>query len=158
MDVEIITTQPGPYNWYVDNVLVKTTSLKMVTINGGGCGNHNLRATVSNTCGATSSATTLYNRSCGMFSVSPNPATDDVTISSSQPATQSTDAATNTTTKRSMIYQVIISDELGSVKKQYKYSAGVYSTEINLGGLVSGAYDIQIFNGANWESIKIIKQ
>ncbi|MGH2563108.1 MAG: T9SS type A sorting domain-containing protein, partial [Ginsengibacter sp.] len=157
MDVEVVTIEPAPYNWYVDNILVKTTSQKLVTINGGGCGFHTLKVVVSNGCG-TASATTTYNRSCSMFVIAPNPASNDVTISSSSQLLSQPNSNATTNSKQAMIYQVIISDELGSVKKQYKYSAGVYSTKINLGGLVSGVYNIQIFNGTNWESTKLIKQ
>lgn len=57
-----------------------------------------------------------------------------------------------------MIYQLKVSDQFGSVKKQYKYSSGTSNTSISLKGFINGTYTIQAFDGISWSSVKVIKQ
>ncbi len=56
-----------------------------------------------------------------------------------------------------MIYQIKVIDQVGNVKKQYKYS-GVSNTVISLKGLTDGMYTIQAFDGTTWSSTKVIKE
>ncbi len=151
MDVQVNTSEYGPYKWYVDNVLVQTTYQTQTTISQGGCGSHILKVEVSNSCG-TASATTNYTRSCSMFTISPNPATDNVSVDVVQPTN-----AASVNAKKVMIYQIKVTDQVGNVKKQYKYS-GVSNTVISLQGLINGMYTIQAFDGIKWSSMKVVKQ
>ena len=160
MDVEVVTNEPTPYYWYVDNTLVNTAYQKLVTINGGGCGFHTLKVVVSNTCG-TASATTTYSRACSAIIASPNPTTGDVIVALTEPTTQpSTETKTSVTSNATqrMIYQIIVTDQLGNNKKQYKYSSGISNAKVSLNGLISGMYTIQAFDGTNWNSVKVIKE
>ena len=84
MDVSVTTQAPPTYNWYVDGILAKAQtqpSQSIVTINGGGPGNHILRCDVANGCGTTS-VSQSYTRPPSTFrlSVSPNPVKDKLTI------------------------------------------------------------------------------
>ncbi|MEO8860423.1 MAG: T9SS type A sorting domain-containing protein [Ginsengibacter sp.] len=152
MDVEVITIEPTPYNWYVDNTLVKTAYQNLVTINGGGCGFHTLKVVVSNTCG-TASATTTYNRTCSAITASPNPASNTVSIAIDQNNTLFSENK-----KETLIYNIKVIDQTGNLKKQYSYPSGVRNTTINLSGYISGMYTIQAFDGTNWNSVKVIKE
>jgi Secretion system C-terminal sorting domain len=92
---------------------------------------------------------------CGSFSITaaPNPTSDNVLVSASQPLGASATGADET-----KIFQIKISDQAGNIKKQYSYPAGVTSTNISLNNLTAGIYNIQAYNGIEWISRQIVKQ
>ena len=121
-----------------------------VSVSGGGGG---ISVTATNSCGTSKNGVTIYsNCSATAIAASPNPTTDNVTIT----VVQSKDAASSKTAK-GMIYQLKVTDQSGNIKKQYKYS-GVSNTTISLSGLMNGTYTIQAFDGTTWSSVNVIKQ
>jgi cell division protein FtsX len=96
------------------------------------------------------------NTSCGSsFSVSPNPASDDVMVTATDPQDAAIAKAVSSPTK---IYKLKINDQSGNIKKQYSYTAGSKSVTINVSNLMSGIYTLQIFDGKGWAAQKLIKQ
>ncbi len=111
---------------------------------------------VANACDAGGSYSTQYVsvNSCGAaITASPNPTTDNVTVTVVQEKN-----ATSANNKKAMVYQLKLTDQSGNVKKQYKYAAGISNTNISLKGLMKGMYTIQAFDGTTWSSVQVIKQ
>lgn len=136
---------PSSGNWYIYTPNSPST---LVDVNGGG----GISVTATNSCGTKKTGVTIYSN-CGynLISASPNPATDDVTISMNEEP-----AMLSSTTKSKLIYELRVADQLGNVKKYYKYP-GVKSAKISLNGLIDGMYTIQVFDGNRWNSTKVIK-
>lgn len=145
------------YNWYVSGY---TNPLKQT-----GTSNQfewyfpcNITRTVyctsSTSCGAASSNSNSITTtgSCVkslVYSVSPNPATNDVNISAPQ---------SKTTITASVTFDAIrVFDLHGNLKKYNKYSKSNQAT-INILGLKSGSYFIEITNGKYKERHQIIIQ
>ena len=114
---------------------------------------------VTNTCdpnGGTAAVKFVQVLNCGGgwgFRATPNPSLGNVTISTIQLATQSTESSNQT-----KIYQIKVIDQYGNVRKQYSYTAGITNTNINLSNLAGGIYIIQAFNGTTWVSQQVLKQ
>lgn len=153
-------TSPGSvssWQWTKDssatgtwNIYSPSSPSTNVSVSGGGGG---ISVTATNSCGTSKNGATIYsNCSATAIAASPNPTTDNVTIT----VVQSKDAASSKTAK-AMIYQLKVTDQSGNIKKQYKYS-GVSNTTISLSGLMNGTYTIQAFDGTTWSSVKVIKQ
>lgn len=137
------------YSWYIDGVL-KTTSgtSNSATVFGGTLDGrtHTLQAKIQMACGL--SATALpegrYTATCGggnLVTISPNPSGNTLTIE-----TAGEDKFTN----------IRIVDKLGNLKKQFKILA-TNKTTINISELPFDTYNVQVFNGTNWTSVKFIK-
>jgi hypothetical protein len=153
MDVQVTTTAPTPYKWYVDNVLVKTAYTITSTINGGGCGSHTLRVDVSSTCG-NASASTFYTRSCSLFSVSPNPAGDEVTISTKNTGT----VVKAENSSANLIESVNLIDLRGVTKKSWRLAATASPVKLSLADLAPGNYILQIRTKNEVQSIPVMKK
>lgn len=114
---------------------------------------------VANACDAGGSPGLKFvnvNTSCGSsFSVSPNPATDDVMVTTTDPQEG---ALAKTTISSTKIYKLKITDQSGNIKKQYSYTAGNKLVTINVSNLMAGIYTLQIFDGKGWAAQKLIKQ
>jgi hypothetical protein len=94
----------------------------------------------------------VYN--CGWrFYVSPNPTNGNIVVSTTENQKQSIKGINQT-----KIYQLRIIDQLGNVKKQYRYPGGITNTNINTSNLAAGVYIIQAYNGKTWEASKFVKQ
>ena len=140
---------PANNNWVIYSPNQPNT---LVGVTGGG----GITISATNSCGTGKGGVTIWSN-CGFFSpitASPNPTIDNVTIAVAQTLTN----AVNTNTKKSKIYRLKIIDQLGNVKKQYNFSAGIKNTMISLKGLINGMYTIQAFDGTIWNSVKVIKQ
>jgi hypothetical protein len=80
---------------------------------------------------------------CGNFyTISPNPATDNITIDGQK--------------QKKNIKEVQIIDKTGQVKKLVKFGNNVQRVNVNVSGLASGVYYIKIFDGKEWRSKPII--
>jgi len=135
--------------WYIDNPNSPSTFVDVPGGSGGG-----ISVTATSSCGTGKNGVTIYSN-CPHIAITatPNPTTNNVTIAV---ADKKETASFNK--KKAMMYQIKVTDQLGNVKKQYKYSSGTANTTISLGGLVSGLYTIQAFDGTSWSSTKVIKQ
>jgi hypothetical protein len=136
-------------SWYIYSPSSPST---LVDVSGGGGG---LRLTNTNSCGTSTNGVTIYSNCprTATLTASPNPTTDNVNIAIADPKD-----ASLANKKKAMMYQVKVTDQFGTVKKQYKYSSGTSNTNISLRGLISGMYTIQAFDGKSWSSVKVIKQ
>lgn len=159
VDYYISTSLVGAtgYNWTWpgDWTYVSGQSTSHLTLRTGNTSGY-VTLQVASTCDqgtAVNKFVGIYYSLVSNYTVSPNPTTDNVTITVKQPKD-----AVFSKTKQAMIYQLKVTDQLGRVKKQYKYSSGTSSTTISLKGLISGIYTVQAFNGASWGSVKVIKQ
>lgn len=122
----------------------------MVDVSGGG----GISVTATNGCGTTKNGVTIYSN-CSGFAIeaSPNPATDEVTVTTEESSTMS---KAQTNTAKNKIYRLEIVDQYGNVKKKFTYAAGVNSTRINVRGLVNGTYIIHAYNGKVYEYKKVV--
>ena len=138
---------PSSGSWYIYN---PTSPSTMVDVSGGG----GISVTATNSCGTTKTGVTIYSN-CPHFAItaSPNPTTDNATITIAEPTN-----ASSVNNRKTMMYQIKVTDQLGNLKKEYKYSSGTSNTNISLRGLVSGMYTIQAYDGTSWSSTKVIKQ
>ncbi len=84
------------------------------------------------------------------FSMSPNPAQDELTVS--------VDNSNIKTNSQSYIYGIKITDGTATVRKMYEYKSGINSTRISLAGLSSGLYTLSVFDGKQWYSKQLVIQ
>jgi hypothetical protein len=148
MDVKVTANVPGPYNWYVDNVLKRTTNTDITTIDGGGCGSHVLKVVVQNSCG-TNSASTTYSRMCSSVMVAPNPTSDAITVSSLE-SSSAVEAEDNSFT------QIEVRDKLGNLKQTQKYMDGTRKATLNLSSLPADTYILRVLTKQGWEEYKVL--
>ena len=98
--------------------------------------------------------------------VYPNPSNGVVTISlqtvtpaggMARAVTKTTPApATSTTVVKSKIYQVRVMDVTGIVRKTFRYPQGIGEVSVDLGGLTSGVYILQIYDNKTWTSRQVV--
>ena len=144
---------PSSGSWYISSPNSPTT---FIDVSGGG----GVSISATNACGTGRNGATIYSN-CGHFSpitASPNPTTNDVTVAMTQSLQIIKGSVATANEKKALIFKIIFTDQLGSLKKQYNYSAGVNSAKISLSGLASGTYIIKAFDGANWNTAQVIKQ
>lgn len=108
-------------------------------------GNSQVSVRVGNACdaGGSAASTQYFYVSCGFapqYTVSPNPASNEVTVTGSKTTAKSTSATS--------ITEVNIYDQLGILKKNQKFSK-VPKATVNLSGLSTGVYVIEIVDGTN---------
>ena len=110
---------------------------------------------VPDACSGSSSSSIYVDINCTGFAVkaTPNPTTDNVTISLTEPKSAVVSQGT-----KALMYQIKVTDPSGNLKKQYKYASGISNTNISLQGLNKGVYTLQVFDGTKWNSVKVIKQ
>lgn len=145
-----------PSNWYYLNGQ-GTRFLTLQTPSYGSYLSGVVGVRVHNICGTGGSPAMKYVQiTCSggwRFTVSPNPATDNIVISTSQNQKQA--IAENNQIR---IYQLRIMDQLGNIIKRFSYTGGIINTNIPTSGLAAGVYIIQAYNGESWESTKFVKQ
>lgn len=79
------------------------------------------------------------------YTSAPNPAEDEVTVSSEEPSSSQKKAP-------SLIYGIKITDQLGTPRKTYQYTVGVTSAKISVADLNAGMYHVAVFDGNKWSS------
>lgn len=107
---------------------------------------------VANACDAGGSyAVKFFNVSCGgfaVYTVSPNPASSEVTIKPADDAAAANSTTAKTTT--GAITQVTIYDQQGIVQKQQKFT-NQKTVKLNVSSLRTGIYFIEITAGSYTE-------
>jgi len=91
------------------------------------------------------------------FSVAPNPAQNDVTVT----AVSNSDlmnAKTANVSSTNLIYRIKITDVSGILRKSFDYKTGIRSIKISVAGLNPGIYSLSVFDGQQWQSQNIIVQ
>lgn len=136
------------YSWSVQGgTILGSSSQSHVTIQVDQCppqvenGWINIQLACTNACG-TGSYGEYTTIDCGtggpMFVMSPNPATDKITIDGSK--------------KNKSIKEIHIIDKLGNIKQITTYSGSQKLVNINISGLQQDIYYIRIYDGKKWES------
>lgn len=106
---------------------------------------------LTNSCGTATVSKLIARASCKMgLSISPNPASNNLTISTSQ--------QNKSTQQFSTIKEIQIVDKLGNIKKKENYTSNSGKVSVNIANLSPDVYTIKVFNGTVWESIKFIKK
>jgi hypothetical protein len=54
------------------------------------------------------------------------------------------------------IYQVKVVDAQGTVRKIFNYPGGVDRVSVNLSGLISGVYTVQVYDNKTWKSSQVV--
>jgi hypothetical protein len=150
----LIDEVPGAtsYNWYKNGVLVSVYhgTFAQIPISRTQCNIEYDISVEAITCGTTSlkSHANAYVPCYNYYTVSPNPATDDVTISTDESKKQSI----NTT-----FSEVRIFDFSGNLKKSRKYNK-VKSATVNVSDLKNGNYTIEIIEEGFSEKKQLLIQ
>jgi hypothetical protein len=155
INATVVTSEVGPYKWYIDGVLKKTTSgTQSDVIPAGQCGvQHYLRVEVSNSCSSTFGAPYYFTNTCngpgGAF-VSPNPASSTLTVSTvtNEPATAAKTSATKNTVNSS-IKLIKVYDTGGTLRKTLNFSGTKTQENINVSDLQTGTYFLEILTNFN---------
>ncbi len=156
--IQVLIDPPVPgatsYNWYKNGVLQNTYhgAFAQIPITRNVCDVwYDISCAAINACGtSTQTHKNVYVPPCGnSFMVSPNPATNSITISTSQTKT--------TSSKSNTFDEVRIFDLQGNLKKYQQYSQ-VNLASINISDLINGTYFIEITNGAYKERQQLIIQ
>lgn len=157
------------YNWYLDGVFIKTTITSSTTMPAGGpCDSEKLlEVEAESACGISQrDGWTIFTKPClGAFLVSPNPASTQITVQvDEEEETRQRTAAISATPQHSSarknitstepynesIVEVKITDMQGKVLTHRRLGAGTRNTSLDVSGLASGSYVVQIYNGKTW--------
>jgi len=141
---------------YIDN---PNSSSTFVDVSSGGT----LNLTYTDACGNNlSDGVTIYS-SCHSgytatnFTVAPNPAQNDMTVSTvinNNPL----NAKTKNNSSLNLIYAIKITDVLGTLKKSFEYKSGIRSIKISVADLNPGIYSLSVFDGQQWQSQNVLVQ
>ncbi|MCC6286544.1 MAG: Ig-like domain-containing protein [Chitinophagaceae bacterium] len=149
------------YQWYLNNTLKATTSVPQYDLPMAGnvsCGNsYNFGVRAVGSCGTSQiSYAGATMPSCdNALSVSPNPASNNIKVELDTDNAATLRSA-NANTVTSTIQEVVVYDKSGIVRLRKKFSQGGSTQTISLTGLPSDVYTLQVFDGAKWQSKKII--
>ena len=135
------------------------SSSTFVDVSGGGTVN----LTYTDACGNNlSDGVTIYS-SCHSgytatnFTVAPNPAQNDMTVSAVTNSNP-TNAKTKNVSSSNLIYGIKITDVLGILRKSFEYKTGIPSIKISVADLNPGIYSLSVFDGQQWQSQNLIVQ
>ena len=144
------------WNWYIDHlgnnasiyIYSPNSSSTRLDVTGGGVVNLHY----TDVCGVarTAGGPTVYSNCPPSFAVTPNPAQDNITVSSDNQSTNQFKKASG------LIYAIKITDRLGTVRKTYEYKTGITSTKIQVANLNAGVYLVSVFDGHQWSSHPLI--
>lgn len=144
-----------PYNWYY----ISGQGTRFLTVQTPSYGSYlsgMVGVIVTNNCGSGGSPAMKWVQiTCGGWrvSVSPNPTSGDIVISTSQ--NQKDAIRDNNQIK---FFQIKIIDQLGNIKKHFNYPMGITNISISTSNLAAGVYIIQAYDGKTWETTKFVKQ
>jgi hypothetical protein len=96
------------------------------------------------------SVTAVNRGSSFAFSLSPNPANSQVTVTAERAEANSKSV--------SLIYGVKILDQFGAVRKKLEFKHGLLQTKIPVEGLSAGLYLLSVFDGKEWKTKSLIIQ
>ncbi|MFT3948485.1 MAG: T9SS type A sorting domain-containing protein [Agriterribacter sp.] len=150
------------YQWYLNGTLKSTTSSNTYNLPMNGnvsCGGfYYFGVKAVGSCGTSQeSYVGATMPSCNnALSVFPNPASDNVIIELGSAANDVSTLKTSATAASAVIQEIVVYDKLGIVRFRKKFSEGGSTQTISLSGLPSDVYTLQVFDGASWQSKKII--
>ncbi len=156
------------YKWGFPSYSTTTNGIFWTDLGSGGLslsskinnGNATFRCTMSNSCGSayqdyyftTSNLVMMAAVAAPVqFSVSPNPASSNITIK----AQSATSPSIGTTTGTSFSTVQIV-DKMGVLKKIFNYPSGTSNAILDISSLPTDVYVARIFDGTNWESHSVI--
>lgn len=136
------------------NIIVynPTSATTQVGVSGGG----SVRVNYNDLCGvAQLNGITVYS-TCHAFAViAPNPATDNVTVSTTS-TSQLQSGAGKITELPWKIYQIKVLNKQVNLLKTYSYPSGVSNINIDVSGLLNGTYTLQTYDNSNWTSQQMV--
>jgi hypothetical protein len=107
-------------------------------------------------CGmATEYFTFVEDGSYSYYSLSPNPATSQVSLYVDDHKLQQQHMSRQ---PEHTIQQVIVTDRMGNTVLQQKYAANTSRITLNIAALKTDMYTIRVFNGKSWKAMKFIKR
>jgi Trypsin-like peptidase domain/PKD-like domain len=124
-----------------------------LSVKGGGT----VKLNYTDLCGAArTDGITVYSSCPPSFTVAPNPAQSDVTVSMDAGAGNTIAAAKNTPVSK--IYKIKITDRFALVRKLLDYKIPLQSVILSTKGLEAGIYSVSIFDGTLWSTQKLVVQ
>jgi hypothetical protein len=127
----------------------------MANVKGGGA----IRLNYTDLCGtAKIDGVTVYSSCPPAFSIAPNPAQSNITVSMNAGADINNAAAKSASAPIGKIFQIKITDGLAVVRKLLDYKVPLQSVTISITGLEAGIYSVSIFDGTVWSTQKLIVQ
>lgn len=156
LDLEAAEDYQPTYNWNINGgtIIGNATTQRITVVVDNPCngsvenGYFNASVSYTNPCGTGASYSANTYIVCGtggpMFTISPNPATDNITINGRQ--------------KNKVVQEIQVIDKFGVVKKVVRHSSKQKNTVFSISDLPRGIYFIKIFDGKNWESKQLLKK
>jgi hypothetical protein len=124
-----------------------------LSVKGGGT----VKLNYTDLCGAArTDGITVYSSCPPSFTVAPNPAQSDVTVSIDASAGNIIAAVKNTPVSK--IYKIKITDRFALVRKLLDYKIPLQSVILSTRGLEAGIYSVSIFDGTLWSTQKLVVQ
>jgi hypothetical protein len=140
--------QGNPTSW---NFNLQTGKLEMnLPINGWAL----FRLNSPTTCG-NAQFEFLFIAGGSYYMMSPNPASNNITISVDEDKLLKQKIAKSTDQD---IKEVIISDKTGTIKQRNVYGQNTRQVNLNVSILKSDLYFVRVFNGKTWTTLRFIKQ
>jgi hypothetical protein len=144
-----LVIQDATYNWYESGVLEESGGSASYNTTVGCGATKFIQVEAVNACGISPKAGKGITGQCGGGSkilVSPNPANGFITILLPQSGDKENIKSTKT------IFQVIILDNMGTVKLSTKYKGAATPLNVNIGALKPDLYLVKAFDGKQWHS------
>jgi hypothetical protein len=157
----LFTATPIPgatYKWYDSGVLDYEGPSNTYNV-GLGCGlEAYISCTVTTVCGTSPSTNEIKVRGrCNRsFVISPNPTSSILTVSLDK--SSATRVAEKKISVNGIIKQITIADVNGVIKKRFANKDGVLQSTMSISDLKAGFYLVNVFDGYQWESHKLIIQ
>lgn len=151
-------TYPTTYSWYVDGVLMATTSDPVWSfVPQVPCDSYiELRVVVTTACGTSSGAGEVIYYACqggffSYYSLSPNPAKGKVLVK-----TKPSDKTKELTENKKYIKEVRILNKNYIEVKRMKFANLTELAEVNLPNVPADTYFISVFDGKKWYTEKLL--
>lgn len=156
-----LSAAPGSnWNWTVGsvssgsiiNIYNPSSSGPQVNVKGYG----GVRVNYNDACGVAKQGGITVFSSCGSsLVVSPNPATDEVTVTTTDNTTAQKILQSKGTAPAKM-YRINVVNKRGNIVKTFNYPSGISSVRLNLASLQNGTYTIQSFDKIAWTSQQVV--
>jgi hypothetical protein len=77
-------------------------------------------------------------------------------LAAAQAMKTATPASISAPSEKTMIYEVRVVDKAGKIRKIFRYSQGIDNITLDLSGLPSDVYTLQVFDNKNWTAQQIV--
>ncbi|MBO9203897.1 MULTISPECIES: T9SS type A sorting domain-containing protein [Niastella] len=143
-----IAVPSGASWWSSGGSVSMTVQAPDVAWNSNTC---TIRLTAQGPCGTyVQDFSTTSVRTGSWFSLSPNPASSEVIVTSDQSTAKSSE--------QELIYGIKITDQYGTIRKSLQYKQGLRMVRIPVAELRAGVYMLSVFNGKEWRGKSLVMQ